>query len=58
MTMKIDEDLYFSRILLSLTLKIIYNSLEFWKEMISISILIDIPMPIEVIPLHSSPIIA
>lgn len=58
MAMEIYEDLYLSRILLSFPLEIGNNSLEFRKEMISIGILINIPMSIEVITLHSSPIVA
>jgi hypothetical protein len=55
--MEIYEYFNLSRILLSIPLEVSNNPLEFWKEMVSIGLLINIPVAIEVISLNTSPTI-
>lgn len=56
--MEIDKDLNFLCMFFLLSFEVGCDTFEFRKKMIAISILIDVPMSIEIIALHSCSVIA
>lgn len=58
MAMQIDEHLDLLVLLFFVLFEILDDSHEFWEEMVAKRLLIDIPIPVEVMPQHSSPIVA
>lgn len=56
--MEIDEHLYLLVLLFLVLFEVLDNAHEFWEEMVAKRLLIDVPIPVEVMPQHSSPIVS